>query len=158
MASRSKIAVYSGLLAAAYVVITWAVAPLSFGPIQFRVSEILKPAALLHPAFAIAFGVGNGIANLVSPFGAWDFVVMSMVDAVAALICWNLRRWPWIAITVQAIVIAAGVALFPLGMVLMLPFWPTFAAVLTSELILMWIGYAVIWRRYGNCFLRQWQS
>ena len=150
MATRTimpvRILVYGGLLAAAYFVLTVALAPLSYGPIQFRVSELLKPAALLHPAFAVAFGLGNGLANLTSPFGAWDFLVMSLVDALAAYLCWRLRSRPWLAVTVQAVVISLGVAVFPLGMGAGLPFIPSFGSVLASELVLLLGGYALIWR------------
>lgn len=148
MASRTRIIVYSAVLAATYVVVTIGLAPLSYGPIQFRVSELLKPAALLHPAFALAFGVGNGLANTLSPFGWYDYVLMSVVDGSAALLCWWLRRWPWLAVVIQAIVISTGVALFPLGMGAQLPFVPTFASVLVSELTLLCVGYAVVWRNW----------
>jgi uncharacterized membrane protein len=144
----TRVIVYSGVLAAAYVVLTWLVAPLSYGPVQFRVSEVLKPAALLHPAFALAFGVGNGISNIPSPFGVWDFGVMSIVDFSAALCCWFLRRTPLIAVIVQAVIISLGVAVFPLGIGGGFPFVPTFLSVLASELVLLIAGYFVIWRNF----------
>jgi uncharacterized membrane protein len=115
---------------------------------------MLKPLALFHPAFAIAFGVGNGIANFASPFGFYDWFFMAFVDAGAALLCWWLRRWPWLALAVQAVVISAGVAMFPLGMGAGLPFLPTFIAVLIPELVLLFVGYAVIWRKYGAEIVR----
>ena len=149
MATRARVIALSGAMAALYVVLTWGLAPISYGPLQFRVSELLKPLALFHPAFALAFGIGNGIANLWSPFGWYDFILMAFVDMVAAALCWWLRRWVYLALTVQAVVISAGVALFPLGLAAMLPFWPTFAAVLVPELVLIIVGYVTIWRRYG---------
>lgn len=154
---KTKTIVYAGMAAAAYFVLTLAVAPISYGPIQFRVSEVLKPLALYNPAFSIAFLIGNAMANLVSPFGPWDYVVMPIVDCCSALLCWRLRRWPLLALMVQAMLISAGVAFFPLGMVLHVPFLPTFASVLFSELILLYVGYFTIWRNYGNYLLRKWQ-
>lgn len=142
----TRLWVYSGVVAAAYVVLTLALAPVSYGPVQFRVSELLKPLALVHPVFALAFGLGNALANLTSPFGAWDFAGMAVVDALAAYLCWLLRRWPIAAVTVQAIIISVGVAALPLGMGAGLPFAPTFASVLVSELILLHAGYWLIWR------------
>lgn len=139
----------AGVLTAMYVVLTLALAPMSYGPVQFRVSELLKPAALLHPAFALAFGVGNGVANLFSPFGPWDYIAMSFVDAGAAWTCWRLRRWPWVAVSVQALLISLGVAVFPLGLGGGLPLAPSFLAVAVSELILLCGGYALIWRRFN---------
>jgi uncharacterized membrane protein len=154
MASRTRVIVYGGMVAAVYFVATVAIAPMSYGPVQFRVSELLKPLALYDPFFAVAFLVGNSLANLFSPFGPWDYIVMPIVDCCAALVCWQLRRWPYVAIIVQAIIISAGVAAFPLGMVLGLPFLPTFASVLVSELILLIVGYVVIWRKYESDLLR----
>lgn len=139
----------SGVLAAAYFVLTVVDFPLAFGPIQFRLSELLKPAALYHPAFAFAFGIGNFFANLSSPFGPWDYIGMSLVDTGAALTAYALRRRPWIAITVQAVLTSLGVAILPLGIAGGFPIVPTFASVLVSELILYYLGYAVIWRKYG---------
>lgn len=149
MVSRTRLIAQSGVLAAAYAVLTVALAPLSYGPLQFRASELLKPLALFHPAFAIAFGVGNGLANLASPFGFYDWFCMAFVDAGAAWLCWLLRRWPYLALTVQAVVISAGVALFPLGLGAGLPFLPTFAAVLVPELVLLHGGYLLLWRKRG---------
>ena len=149
MSNRTRTIVYSGMLAAAYVVLTVALAPISYGPLQFRVSEVLKPAVLWNPVFAIAFGIGTGLANLASPFGPWDYIAMSVVDAVAALLCWGLRRMPVIGVTLQAVVISVGVAVFPLGFGGGFPFVPTFLSVLVSQLILLVGGYFFIWRKIG---------
>ena len=157
MAARTRLIAYGGVVAAAYFVATVVIAPMSYGPVQFRVSEILKPLALYDPIFAFAFLIGNGMANLFSPFGPWDYIVLPIVDCCAALLCWQLRRWPYVAVIVQAVVISAGVAAFPLGMALGLPFLPTFVSVLVSELILLVVGYVVIWRKYGDYLLRKWE-
>lgn len=156
MDSKARFVVYAGLVAATYVVLTVALAPISYGPLQFRVSEMLKPLALFHPAFAIAFGIGTGMANLFSPFGPWDYIAMAIVDMVAAYVCWLMRRWTWAALAVQAVIISAGVAAFPLGIAAGFPFLPTFGAVLVSQLILLFVGYGVIWRKYGTYLLRRW--
>lgn len=154
MEARTRTITISAAVAALYVVLTVAIAPLSYGPLQFRVSELLKPLALFHPAFAVAFMFGNGIANVFSPFGWYDFFLMALVDGFAAILCWWLRRFPWFAVSVQAIVISIGVALFPLGMGLGLPFLPTFIAVLVPEMTIMLVGYGAIWRKYGDNILR----
>lgn len=148
MASRSRVIAMSGILAATYFVVTVALAPISYGPIQFRVSEVLKPLALLHPAFALAFGFGTLAANLFSPFGPWDYIAMAFVDTGVALVCYAMRRRPWPAVIVQALLISLGVAVFPLGFGGGLPFWPSFVAVAVSELILLCGGYGLIWRGY----------
>lgn len=153
---RTRTIVLSGMIAAMYVAVTIVLAPISYGPLQFRVAELLKPLALFDPAFGLAFAVGVGLANLASPFGPWDYVAMPLVNLVACGACWQLRRWPFLAVTVQAAIISAGVAFFPLGMMLQLPFLTTFGGVLVSELILLVVGYAVIWRGRTD-ILRRWQ-
>ena len=144
-----------GVVAAVYVVLTLVFAPMSFGPLQFRVSEMLKPLALFHPFFSVSFALGTGISNLWSPFGPWDYVAMSVVDAFAALLCWRYRRWPWLAVGVQALIVAAGVATFPLGLGGGLPVQATFPAVLVSQLVLLLGSYAIIWkpRKEWLCYI-----
>lgn len=136
--------VLAGLTAAAYFVATIAVGPLAYGPLQFRVSGLLKPLALRHPFYAWALAVGVGLANLTSPFGAWDFIAMPVVTFAAARACWWLRRWPVLALLVQAAMIAAGVAYFPLGIGAGFPWWPTAAWVLASEVTLYLAGYVAL--------------
>ncbi len=55
------------LVAAIYVVMTLAVAPLSYGPVQFRISEILNLLAFIHPAYGVAVTLGCFIANWFTP-------------------------------------------------------------------------------------------
>ena len=154
MGSKARIVVFVGLITALYVVLTLALAPISYGPIQFRVSELLKPLVLFNPYFAISFGIGTGMANLFSPFGPWDYIAMAIVDVIAAYICWLLRKWSWFALVVQAIIISAGVAIFPLGLGGGFPPPETFIFVLIPQLILLLVGYGVIWRKYGAYLLR----
>lgn len=66
---RIRMVVYSGIVAALYVVLTIMVAPIAYGPIQCRISEVLT----ILPAFAMGYvpGVSLGclLANLFNPTG-----------------------------------------------------------------------------------------
>jgi uncharacterized membrane protein len=143
---KTKTLTRCAAVAALYALLTLAIAPVAFGPLQFRVSNFLKPLALFDPAFALAFALGTGLSNLWSPFGPWDYLAMPLVDALAALVCWRLRRWPWVAVGVQAVVISVGVVLFPLGLGGGLPVAATFPAVLASQLVILLVAYGVIWK------------
>lgn len=136
--------VYAGLTAAAYAVITIGLAPISYGPIQLRVSSLLKSLALVSPEMCIGLAVGVGLSDLASPFGAWDFVCMPIMSLIAALIAYALRRQPWLAMVVQAAIVALGVAIFPLYMGGGIPVWPTVAWVFVPECAMYLIGYAVL--------------
>jgi len=63
-----------GITAALYAVITVFLAPISYGPIQFRLSEVLNLLAFVNPVFAPGIVLGCFIANLFSPLGMIDVV------------------------------------------------------------------------------------
>lgn len=146
---KTRTIVYGGVFAALYAVLTVAIAPLSYGPIQLRMSNLIKPIALFDPAFAISLAIGTGMANLFSPFGPWDWAVMPLVEVVAALVCWSLRRWPVLAVVVQSLVVSVGVCLFPLGFGAHLPFAATFIPVALPNVAIPLAGYLVIWKRFN---------
>lgn len=138
--------VYSALIAAAYVVLTLVLAPIGYGPIQLRVAGLLMAAALLSPTYVLGLAVGVGLANLTSPFGAWDFLAMPLVSYGAGLLAYTLRHFGWGAVLLQASVTAIGVTLFPLYMGGGIPVWPTVAFVWVSNTLIFLAGWFVIWR------------
>lgn len=144
---KTKTIAYSGVYAALYFVLTTVIAPLSYGPFQFRMSNLLKPIALFDPAFALAIGLGTAFANLFSPFGFWDWLIMPCVDLLAAVTCYQLRHWPYLALTIQSVVVSVGVCLFPLGQGAHLPFAATFLPVLIPNLLVPLLGYIFVWKR-----------
>lgn len=92
----------------------------------------------------LGLAVGVGLANLASPFGAWDFVAMPIVSYAAALIAYRMRRLPWLAMVIQAAIVAVGVAVFPLYMGGGIPIWPTVLWVFVPECALYCAGYALL--------------
>ena len=69
--NTSTIAVI-GITAAIYMVATLAFAPIAFGPVQFRISEIMVLLAWVNPTFAPGLILGCALANLFSPLGVID--------------------------------------------------------------------------------------
>lgn len=63
------------IVAALYVVITYAIAPIGYGPIQVRISEVLVLLAFFDKKYIISLTIGCLIANLLSPLGMIDVVV-----------------------------------------------------------------------------------
>lgn len=123
---------------------TIALAPISYGPIQLRLASLLKPLAITSPVMGLGLAIGVALANLTSPFGAWDFVAMPLVSLLAAHIAYRLRSLPWLAMVVQAAIIAVGVAIFPLYLGGGIPIWPTVVWVFVSECSLYLLGYALL--------------
>lgn len=48
----------SAIIAALYVALTWIFSPISYGPIQFRISEILVLLVVLNPKYALSLILG----------------------------------------------------------------------------------------------------
>ena len=143
----------AGVVGALYVVLSLAVAPIAFGPIQFRLGEALKPLVIKYPAVIPAFGVGTVIINLFSPFaGPLELVFMPLVDVTGGVICYFVARsigttfGTYVASLIYALWTAAGV-----GVVLTvsagLPYPLAFASVAVSEIILLLLGNALLVRR-----------
>lgn len=76
---------YNAVIAALYAVLTVAIAPLSYGAVQFRFSEIMTLLVLFNPAFAPGLILGCFVSNIFSPFGAIDMIVGTLATAIAVL-------------------------------------------------------------------------
>jgi uncharacterized membrane protein len=143
----------AGVVGALYVVLSLAVAPFAFGPLQFRLGEILKPLVIKYPETIPAFAVGVGIVNLFSPMaGVLELALMPAVNLVGGALCWLVARriggtiGTYAASLLFALIIAAGVGAvlhFAAG----LPYLVSFASVAVSEVILLLAGNAVLVRR-----------
>ena len=83
---------FAGVVAAIYVALTMAVAPLSYGPIQFRIAEVLCILPFFFPITVPALFIGCVIANLLSPYGILDVVAGSAASLLAALCTMQIGR------------------------------------------------------------------
>lgn len=66
--------VKTALIAAIYAVLTIILAPISYGPVQFRLSEILVLLAFIDPIYIIGLTLGCFLANLFGGLGIMDLV------------------------------------------------------------------------------------
>ena len=62
------------LVAAIYAVLTIILAPISYGPIQFRLSEILVLLAFIDPMHIIGLTLGCFLSNIFGGYGLMDIV------------------------------------------------------------------------------------
>ena len=86
--------VLAGIIAAAYVVLTFVANALNiaYGPIQFRVSEVMTILPILTPAAIPGLTIGCFIANLGSPYGAVDIICGTFATFLAALLTYYSRK------------------------------------------------------------------
>lgn len=136
-----------GIVAALYAVLTWlpGLSAISYGALQFRVAEILKPLVIWEPHLIPAFVIGNFLSNLFSPNApAWELLFMPLANLVGASGCYLVgRRSPVGGAALYALIIASAVALM-LSVLLQVPFAVLFPGLLLSEAILIIGGVPIM--------------
>ncbi|MCI8341807.1 MAG: QueT transporter family protein [Firmicutes bacterium] len=131
----------TAVTAAVYTVATVAIAPLSYGAIQLRFSEIMVLLAFIDPLYSFGLILGCLISNIYSPVGIIDVVfgTLGTVVAVAGIVksrkLFLATLWPTFSMTVVTIGICLGSNL---------PYLPTLATVMLGEFAVVTIvGYPV---------------
>lgn len=69
-------------VAAIYVVLTWAFGSLSYGPIQFRISEVLVLLCFFDKKYFLPLTIGCFISNLMSP-NALDIIFGTLATMIS---------------------------------------------------------------------------
>ena len=77
---------YAAVIAAIYVVLTLIFAPISYGPVQVRVSEALCVLPIFTPAAVPGIFIGCLLANAFGGAMIWDVVFGSLASLLAAYI------------------------------------------------------------------------
>ena len=75
----------SAIIAALYVALTWVLAPISYGNIQFRISEVLMLLVVFNPKYSISLIIGCLVANTTSSLGWYDMVFGTLATMVAVV-------------------------------------------------------------------------
>ena len=83
---------FAGVVAAFYAALTLAAAPISYGPLQFRVAEALCVIPFFFPVTSAGLFVGCVIANLFSPYGILDIAAGSAATLIATLLTARIGR------------------------------------------------------------------
>ncbi|SDY49336.1 QueT transporter family protein [Tindallia californiensis] len=151
MNKKTRFMVHAALLAAIYVVITIAFAPISYGPIQIRISEMLTVLPFFTPAAIPGLFIGALIANAYGGLGIIDVVVGSSATLIAALITFKMKRKmfaPLPPVLVNAVIIGAM-----LSYLFQLPLLPTMIYVGLGQVVACYgLGYPFMMaiEKYGS--------
>ena len=106
----------AAVIAALYFALSVAFNAIAFGPVQFRVSEILVLLPLIFPEAIPGLTIGCFFTNFFfSPFGVFDMVLGTLATLIGAVGTYLLRRRPLLA-TLPPII--ANTLLVPLIFVL----------------------------------------
>lgn len=137
--SAKKIAII-GITAALYAVGTMAIAPISYGQVQLRISEVMTLLAFINPIYVPGLVLGCVIANMFSPLGMIDVLFGSFATFLSVYMITKSKNL-FIATTWPAIIngLFIGAELY---YVLHLPFWLSAFYVAIGEFIVVTlIGY-----------------
>lgn len=118
---------HAGIIAALYAVVTIAFAPISFGPLQFRISEALTILPVFTPAAIPGLTIGCIISNALgialgsNIAGPLDIIFGSAATLLAAIFTrWvskiKIKNIPWLAplppIIFNGLIVGGELALF----------------------------------------------
>ena len=87
---------YGAVIAAIYVVLTVIFAPISFGPMQVRIAEMLMILPMFTPAAVLGLFIGCIIANMLGGAIALDVIFGSLATLIGAWGGYLLRRNRWL--------------------------------------------------------------
>lgn len=119
--------------AALYVALTLAVAPLSYGAVQFRLSEVLTLLCFFKKDYCYALILGCAISNLFSPLGVLD-LIFGVASTVFSVVGMRTVKNIWVASLFPAIsmvFIAWELSL------LNMPFWYSFLTAALGEVVVV---------------------
>ncbi len=84
MRVKTEKIVIIAVVAALYAALTLALSPISFGPIQFRVSEVMTLLPLFGKGYIISLTIGCFLANLFGPVGIIDVIFGTLATLISA--------------------------------------------------------------------------
>lgn len=87
--------VRGALIAAVYTVLTVCLAPISFGSLQFRVSEVLTVLPFVMPEAVLGLTVGCLISNMLMS-NIFDIIFGTLATFLAALVTSKIKKM-WLA-------------------------------------------------------------
>ena len=116
----------SAAIAAIYVALTMIVAPIAFGPIQFRISEALCVLPYFLPGAVPGITIGCFLANLLCGAAPLDVVFGSIATLIGALGSYYLgkkRKWRvWVPPILSNTIIVPWVLRYAYGSTDLIPY------------------------------------
>lgn len=88
----TKKLVRTALVAAIYATLTLILAPISYGAVQFRVSEMLMLLAFINPLYITGLTIGCLIANILGGLGLLDIIFGTLATFLSALAMYKTAK------------------------------------------------------------------
>ncbi len=127
----------AAVIAALYAALTYAFSFMSYGPVQFRIAEILTVLPFFTPAAIPGLTLGCVLGNIASPLGPIDIVVGASATLISALLS---RVMPKKLVPIPPIICNAVIVGLELHFILQAPLVPTMLWVALGEAVVCIIG------------------
>ena len=137
MLKKIRFLTTAAVIAALYAALTYAFAFMSYGPVQFRVAEILTVLPFYTPAAIPGLALGCVIANIGSSLGPIDMLVGGGATLLAAVLS---RVVPKKLVPFPPIICNAVIVGIELHFVMNAPLVPTMLYVALGEAVVCLIG------------------
>ncbi len=140
---NSKKLTRGAMVVGLYVIITYLLAPISFGPLQFRAAEALTVLPIIYPEAIPALFVAVLLANILGGLGLIDIIGGSLVTLLAAYLTYKFRK-SFLAYLSPIILNGVLISIY-LHILFGLPYWLTVIQIAASEAVVVFlIGYPLI--------------
>ena len=146
--------VWISAIAAIYFVITVIFAPVSYGPIQVRISESLTLLPFFEKNAIWGLFIGCLLANIFGGIGIYDIIGGSLLTLLAGFLTYKMRNI-YIAGIMPIIVNAFGVS-FYISLLFKVPYWITVLYIGIGETIAVY-GIGLPFFLYLRKFYKSWR-
>jgi uncharacterized membrane protein len=123
MTSKTKKITRVGVVAGLYAALTLALGFISYGPIQFRIAEVMTLLPLFGKEYILSLTIGCFLANVIGPYGLPDIILGTLATFISVYLVYLTGKlmknkkgyiiiaslWPTI---VNAIIIGAELKIF----------------------------------------------
>ncbi len=144
-----------GIISALYVVITIVFAPISYGPIQVRISEALTLLPFFDPRAIYVLFLGCLFSNIFGGLGIYDIVFGSLLTLIAAFLTSKMKNI-YIAGIPPVLINAFGVSLY-LSLLFKLPYLLTVLYIAIGESISVYAIGVPLFLYIGKRIYKDWR-
>ena len=123
MNKKTKALTTTAIVAALYATITLALSFIAYGPIQFRLSEVMTLLPLINKRYIVGLTLGCFLANILGPYGVPDIIFGTIATFISVYLVYLTGKymkdkkstvlvaslWP---VVVNAIIVAAQLKIF----------------------------------------------
>ncbi|MDD4832201.1 MAG: QueT transporter family protein [Clostridia bacterium] len=138
MNNTTKIICFNAVIAALYIALTMALAPISYGAIQLRVAESLTILPAVLPFSVLGLFIGCAISNSISMFGIYDVIFGSLITLLAGFLTSKLKN-KWLAPLPPIVLNAFGLPLIWYLIGSETVYWINVFSIFVSQTIILYL-------------------